>query len=217
MLGYTKPLIATVSVLTLAACGGSDRATFSAWNQQAGSFLDEGAFGNPTMNNIQIHNGEKTVLSNLNSRFSAEVVTTVNFPFNSAQLDGAAQQTLRQQANWIKQFPEVRFRVYGHTDLVGSSTYNKNLGLRRANAVVSFLASQGISPSRLEAKVSFGESQPVVYTEQPERRNRRTVTEVTGFVQGNPMLLNGKYAEVIQREYIASATELPPESADSLK
>ncbi len=211
MTSRTTPLLAAVSFLALASCG--DRQLGSTFNQEAGSFLDEGGFGNATMNNMQVHNGEKSVLANLNTRFAAEVVTTVNFPFNSAQLDGAAQQTLARQADWIRQFPEVRFRVYGHTDLVGSSAYNKNLGLRRANAVVAFLASQGISTSRLEARVSFGESRPVVYTEQPERRNRRTVTEVTGFVHGHPMLLNGKYAEVIFREYVASATETPSFSA----
>src|SRR5690606_16347783 len=104
-----------------------------------------------------------------------------------------------------RQFPEVRFRVYGHTDLVGSNAYNKSLGLRRANAVVAFLSSQGISRSRLEAVVSHGETQPLVFTQNEERRNRRTVTEVSGFVEKNPLILNGKYAEVIFREYIRSA------------
>jgi aspartate oxidase len=96
----------------------------------------------------------------------------------------------------------VRFRVYGHTDLVGSDAYNRALGLRRANAVVDYLASQGIGRSRLEAVTSFGRTRPVIQTADPERRNRRTVTEVTGFVQRHPTVLNGKYAEVVFREYI---------------
>jgi hypothetical protein len=62
--------------------------------------------------------------------------------------------------------------------------------------------------------VSFGETQPLIVTEGRERRNRRTVTEVSGFVQDHPLILNGKYAEVIWREYVASATERPP-GADS--
>jgi peptidoglycan-associated lipoprotein len=52
--------------------------------------------------------------------------------------------------------------------------------------------------------VSYGESRPVVATETRERRNRRTITEVSGFVKNAPQLLNGKYAEVVFREYIAS-------------
>ena len=114
-----------------------------------------------------------------------------------------------QQADWIKQFPEVRFKVYGHTDLVGSQAYNRGLGLRRAQAVVRFLVSQGIDRSRLEAVASFGETQPLIVTEGRERRNRRTVTEVSGFVETNPALLNGKYAEVIFRNYVAGAATAP--------
>ncbi|MEC7669799.1 MAG: OmpA family protein, partial [Pseudomonadota bacterium] len=87
--------------------------------------------------------------------------------------------------------------------------YNKRLGMARARAVVAFLASEGVSTSRLEAVVSYGETQPLIVTEGRERRNRRTVTEVAGFVDGHPSLLDGKYAEVVYREYINSAA---PES-----
>ena len=99
----------------------------------------------------------------------------------------------------------MRFRVYGHTDAVGSDSYNKTLGMRRAQAVVAFLTSQGISRSRLEAVASFGETQPLIVTQGRERRNRRTVTEVSGFVQSHPIIMDGKYAEVVYREYINSA------------
>lgn len=171
--------------------------------------MDGGSFGNANMNNHLIQTGEKSYVANLSSRFASEIPSTVNFAFNSAQLDTAAQATLRRQADWIKQFPEVRFRVYGHTDLVGSNAYNRRLGLRRAQAVVSFFARQGISRSRLEALASYGETQPLIVTQGKERRNRRTVTEVSGFVKDHPYIMDGKYAEVIHREYIASAV---PES-----
>ena len=139
------------------------------------------------------------------SRFAQEVPSTVNFAFDSAMLDAGSRDTLRQQAIWIRQFPEVRFRVYGHADAPGSNAYNKRLGLRRAKAVVSFLSSQGISRSRLEAVASFGETQPIIATEGRDRRNRRTVTEVSGFVKNHPSVLDGKDAAVVYREYVESA------------
>ncbi|MCX8508833.1 MAG: OmpA family protein, partial [Rhodobacteraceae bacterium] len=135
-----------------------------------------------------------------------DVPNMVNFEFNRSDLDGEARAALVRQADWIKQFPEVRFRVYGHTDLVGSDAYNQKLGLRRAQAVVAFLVSQGISKSRLEAVASFGKTQPLVFVQSPERKNRRTVTEVSGFVANSSMVLNGKYAAIIMREYVNSAT-----------
>jgi len=82
--------------------------------------------------------------------------------------------------------------------------------LRRAKAVVSYFSSQGISRNRLEAMASFGETRPVVQTPGPEEQNRRTVTEVSGFVKNHPTLLNGKYAEVIHREYLDLAKRIHP-------
>jgi hypothetical protein len=54
--------------------------------------------------------------------------------------------------------------------------------------------------------VSRGESELAVASQGEERRNRRTVTEVTGFVQNYNTVLDGKYAEVIYREFVESAT-----------
>ncbi|WP_417719839.1 OmpA family protein [Salipiger sp.] len=198
--------IAVLGLGALASCTGIGYDPIqSQFFEEAGSITDTGSFGNATMNNTQIMNGDKAYVYDLSQRFAAEVPTTVNFAFNSAVLDAGARDTLREQANWIRQFPEVRFKVYGHTDLVGGNGYNKTLGMSRARAVVSYLASQGISTSRLEAVVSFGETQPLIVTEGRERRNRRTVTEVSGFVKGHPTVLDGKYAEVIYREYVRSA------------
>lgn len=172
---------------------------------EAGQAANDGGFGNATMNNILIQSGQMSYAVSLSNRFAETVPTTINFAFNSAELDATARGVLDQQANFIRQFPEVRFAVYGHTDLVGSNSYNYALGLRRAQAAVAYLVSSGISASRLEALVSQGETQPLIATQEPERANRRTVTDVTGFVDTHPSVLNGKYAQIIFRDYVASA------------
>ena len=182
-------------LLALAAC-----------NQSAGHEGNRGTFGSAATNNAMIMTGEKTYAIDLANRFAAEVPTTINFDFDSARLDSTARAILDSQANWIRQFPEVRFRVYGHTDAVGSAAYNRRLGQRRANAVVSYFSARGISRSRLEAVVSLGDTQPLIPTPNPERQNRRTVTEVNGFVTSHPLILDGKYAQVVYREYVDSAT-----------
>ncbi|WP_299688269.1 OmpA family protein [uncultured Tateyamaria sp.] len=191
--------------VALSACGPSNDPVYTQFYREAGAISDTGSFGNATANNTLILTGERQYSFDLAQRFASEVLTTVNFAFNSSQLDAGAQDALRQQATWIRQFPEVRFRVYGHTDAVGSSGYNKRLGLARARAVVSFLTTQGIDRSRLEAVASFGETQPLIVTQGRERRNRRTVTEVTGFVRNHPNVLDGRYAQIVYRDYIQSA------------
>ncbi|MCC6305891.1 MAG: OmpA family protein [Rhodobacteraceae bacterium] len=190
---------ALAGLAALAACGpvGATR--------EAGWQVDEGGFGNPTMNNVLVLSGQRPFVLDLARRFVDEAPSVVTFAFDSAVLDAAARAALDRQADWIRQFPEVRFSVYGHTDLTGSEGYNHALGRRRAQAVVSYLASRGIERSRLEALVSMGEREPIVPTPLPEQANRRAVTEVAGFVQRHPMVLNGRYAEVVWREYVWSA------------
>ena len=196
----TPALLALTSTLALAACGSPT------WNAPAGAYLDEGQFGNPTMSNMLVQSGKLSQVEHLNNRFSAEIDSVVTFAFDSDQLSPQARAVIARQAAWIRQFPEVAFRVYGHTDLVGSASYNKALGLRRANAVVAELVRNGVNGGRLEALVSFGETQPLIVTQGRERANRRTVTEVFGFVGGRSTMLDGKYAEVIYREFVESAT-----------
>ncbi len=124
---------------------------------------------------------ETQLLRDLSIDFAAETQDTVTFAFNKASLDGEARNALRGQAKWLKDHPAVRMTVIGHTDRVGSESYNDRLGLRRARAVVSFLSSLGISKSRLDAVESEGERDPIVQTDERERRNRRAVTTVAGF------------------------------------
>jgi len=186
------------AALALTACGPGQ--VFDG-NRQVGSQLNEGGFGDPTRTNALYHTGRLQYAQVLGQRFAQEVPTTINFAFNSATLDPEARTILQQQAAFIRHFPEVRFSVYGHTDLVGSNAYNQRLGLRRARAAVNYLVTLGISRSRLDALVSLGETQPIVATDSEERRNRRTVTEVTGFVEDNPLVLDGRYAQIVYRTY----------------
>lgn len=210
-LNKTQKFVAATSILALLTGCAEPLASYG----EAGKVPNNQGWGGSVQNNVGIHTGAISYVVSLAERFNREVPDTVNFAFNSAQLDAGARAILDQQAHFIRQFPEVRFRVYGHTDLVGSSAYNRSLGLRRAQAVVAYMGSRGVSRSRLEAVVSYGETRPLVNTADRERRNRRTVTEVSGFVEDAPLILNGKYAAVIAREYVASATELPPRNTNA--
>lgn len=191
-------LLASSFIVLLSGCGAAGLRIISA-------DVDPGDFGSATMNNSLVMTGARDATYALQQRFAGEVDSTITFAFNSAVLTPEARAVLDRQADWIRQFPELRFRVYGHTDLVGSDAYNRSLGKRRAEAVVAYFGSKGISRNRLEALVSYGESQPVVQTTGPEQRNRRTVTEVSGFYERVAGDMDGKYAEVVYRSYVASA------------
>lgn len=204
-----KALILISSLGVLSACSYSPSI-----NRQLGYEVDEGGFGNVTDTNAKIMSGEISVAYQMNARFTAEVPATITFPFNSAQLTPEAVAVLNKQASWINQFPELRFSVFGHTDSVGSNSYNYALGKRRAEAVVNYFASRGISRSRLQALVSYGETQPAIPNSGPEQANRRTVTEVAGLSKGKSVLMDGRYSRILYREYIASGTRAHPANTD---
>ena len=175
------------------------------YEYQAGYLANEISFGNATGGNTFAQQAyiDGRALQNLNAKFARETPSMINFAFNSARLDGPAQATLARQAAWIRSHPGVTFKVFGHTDLVGSNAYNRRLGLRRAQAVVRFLVAQGVPRSHLRAVSSFGETQPIVFTQAPERKNRRTVTQVSGVTSryvGDGM--DGKRARIVYNEYV---------------
>ena len=185
----------------LAGCGGVDP-VYTQFTDPAGDLIATSGWA--TAHNQKVMTEGQYFGIELSRRFASEVETTVTFALNSATLDGSARDILREQAAWIAQFPELRFRVYGHTDLTGPSAKNKSLGMKRALAVVDFFETQGISRARLEAAISLGEEQPLIATQKRERRNRRTVTEVSGFYEPHKNVIDGKYAAIAYRAYSRS-------------
>ena len=99
---------------------------------------------------------------------------TVYFDYDSAQLTDETKETLRENANWLREHPQVEVQAQGHCDERGTVEYNFNLGQRRAESVKSFLGSLGISPNRIHT-ISYGEERPAVqgHVEESWRLNRR--------------------------------------------
>ena len=198
-----SPLPAALAALgLLAGCAAPP-----SFDRPAGALLGDG-FGEATLNNTLVATGQIPYAVSLQQRFAREVPATVTFPFDSAALTPLARAALDQQAAWMRAFPELRFSVYGHADEIGPHPYNEALGRQRARAVVAYLAARGVPTSRLDALVSFGETRPLIPDAGRERLNRRAVTTVSGFVPDHPLVLNGKYAQVVFREYVRSA--VPP-------
>ena len=112
------------------------------------------------------------------SSASAPAVSlTVNFANGSAELTPDAIKALDVlgEALSSKDLAGYKFRIEGHTDTVGSATYNKDLSEHRAEAVVDYIAKKfNVDPSRMQA-VGMGEAGLLVQTppQTPEPRNRR--------------------------------------------
>jgi outer membrane protein OmpA-like peptidoglycan-associated protein len=98
----------------------------------------------------------------------------VLFEFNRADVKPTAQARLGKLAEFLRQFPERRISIEGHTDNVGSAAYNDQLSFRRADSIRAQLALLGVSGDRMGA-VGYGKEYPVASNTTDTNRalNRR--------------------------------------------
>ncbi len=113
--------------------------------------------------------------------FTVNVGDRVFFAEDQSTLSGEAQETLRRQAQWLQQYPNVMVQVEGHADERGTREYNIALSARRATAAREFLIAQGIEASRISS-IAYGKERPAALcdSEQCWSQNRRAVTVITG-------------------------------------
>ena len=101
----------------------------------------------------------------------------VLFDTGRAELKSGAFSTVDRLATFLRENPERRVAIEGHTDAVGSDTSNLSLSQRRADAVRAALVSRGIDGTRITAQ-GMGEAVPVASNDTAEGRQRNRRVEV---------------------------------------
>lgn len=83
----------------------------------------------------------------------------VHFNFDRYTLSDKEKQLANQNAHYLLQHKDTHVMITGNTDPRGSQEYNFHLGQRRADAVMSYLLSQGVAADQM-CTVSYGELRP---------------------------------------------------------
>ncbi|HWM31229.1 MAG TPA: peptidoglycan-associated lipoprotein Pal [Methyloceanibacter sp.] len=109
--------------------------------------------------------------------FAVNVGDVVHFQVDSSSLTGEAQSILRNQARWLNQYGQYGVTVEGHADERGTREYNLALGARRATAVKTFLAQNGVNAGRIKT-ISYGKERPIATCDDIScwSQNRRAQT-----------------------------------------
>lgn len=170
----TTKLLMALAALALAACN----------NPRAGGVFGGGGadgFGGGLDGGIH-----STALGDPNdprsvAHFQQRIGDRVFFTTDSTSLTDEARATLRGQAGWLRANTQFSIVIEGHADERGTREYNVALGERRANAVMQFLISEGVSASRLRT-VSYGKERPIeaCAAQRCWDVNRRAVTAIAG-------------------------------------
>jgi outer membrane protein OmpA-like peptidoglycan-associated protein len=126
----------------------------------------------PHLYDIPLHpikEGESVVLRNIFFKTDSHELLTESIP------------ELNKLFSFLNDNPGIKIEIGGHTDNVGSLSYNKTLSEKRALSVFNYLAEKGIDQSRL-SYAGYADQQPVATNETEEGRaqNRRTEFKVLG-------------------------------------
>lgn len=109
------------------------------------------------------------------------VLRNIFFKVDSHELLPESISELRKLQELMKQNPDLRIEIGGHTDSTGSFGHNKELSEKRALSVLNYLVENGIEKDRL-TYIGYADQQPIATNDTEEGRamNRRTEFKVLG-------------------------------------
>ena len=91
---------------------------------------------------------------------SVHIFKDVYFNSNKSKIRGNHQHEMESLLSYLKTNTTINIQIFGHTDSVGSDSFNKRLSVRRAAEVVSYLTKNGIQKNRISAQ-GFGSLKPI--------------------------------------------------------
>ncbi|MEZ0470184.1 OmpA family protein [Luteimonas salinilitoris] len=99
---------------------------------------------------------------------------SITFGFDQSNIQSQFYPVLDNVANTLRQYDQTIIEIAGHTDSVGSDSYNQQLSERRAQAVAGYLGTKGIAQQRM-ITVGAGKTRPIAdnSTEAGRAQNRR--------------------------------------------
>lgn len=126
------------------------------------------------------------------------VIDNIFYDFDRATLRPESKEALDSMAQVLRDNPNVTIEMASHTDRKGSEAYNIDLSSRRAQSVIDYLISVGISPDRLQSH-GYGKSKP------------KTITKKLARIY--PQFKEG---DVLTEEFIEALPEADQEAADQI-
>ena len=139
-----------------------------------------------TRNNYRDDDGCPDEVPSQVAKFTG-AIRGINFAIDKDVIRPNSRKTLNAAVKVLKDFPDVRIEISGHTDSDGSREHNIDLSRRRAEAVKTYLVEHGIRESRIETR-GAGPDEPIEKntTKSGKAKNRRIEFKLlTGSMQSD--------------------------------
>ncbi len=131
-----------------------------------------------TPNGIQVNaDGCATVKDTVTVVQTVVLSGDTNFEFNKSKLLSSAYTVLDGLANTMKENPKYKWEIGGHTDAIGSASYNMTLSEQRAQSVLDYLSNKGVDRNTLKI-IGYGKDQPIATNETNEGRSMNRRVEI---------------------------------------
>lgn len=121
--------------------------------------------------------GSDAQSGSFNHSIALPAITTIYFGFDQSSIGSKFQDVLNGHAAYLINNPTARLTLEGHCDERGTREYNLALGERRGNAVLNYLALQGVKSSQLNV-VSYGKEKPAMRGNSAEAYNANRRVEL---------------------------------------
>jgi outer membrane protein OmpA-like peptidoglycan-associated protein len=120
---------------------------------------------------VAISNGKETRNIELDKNY---IFKNVHFEFDKSVLLEASKEELQKVVNHLESNAMLRITINGHTDNIGTTSYNQKLSQKRAAAVANYLLESGINEDRIIWE-GHGSSRPIAENNTEIKRglNRR--------------------------------------------
>lgn len=102
----------------------------------------------------------------------------ITFSTDSSSLKPSFNEVLNSVILVLNKFNQTLIEAAGHTDSVGSASYNQKLSYSRASSVANYLIDNGIAAERV-LMVGMGETMPIASNSTPEGRQQNRRVELT--------------------------------------
>lgn len=127
-----------------------------------------------TLEELIVFNEEGVTIRKEGNNLVLSMPELVLFDFNKYEVKNKVKGSLNTLAKALEENPDIRIKIDGYTDFIGSEGYNLELSVKRAKAIKNYLVDRGVKSSNVSIE-GYGKQNPIANnaTAAGRAKNRR--------------------------------------------
>ncbi|WP_410207514.1 OmpA family protein [Fusobacterium sp.] len=169
-------LILGISAMVLSGCASTDQNIREVGIQEEDpSFVLENINSNKKpLEEIIVFNQKGVTIRKEGNNLVLSMPEAILFDFDKSEVKDSVKDSLNILGKALTENKDIKIKINGHTDFIGTDQYNLGLSVKRANAIKNYLAGRGVSRNNISIE-GYGKQSPVASnaTSTGRAQNRR--------------------------------------------